>query len=50
MVSRYLVKDCCLSERILGNALIEERDLDFNLKLTETILIELYHYTIKNHI
>ena len=44
------MRDCCLSERILGNALIGERDLDFNLKLAETILIEPYHYMIKNHV
>ena len=38
-----------LSKGILDNILTGERDLDFNLKLTKAIVIEIYLCMIKNN-
>ena len=33
----------------LNKVIIDKRDLDFSLKLTNAIVIELYYYMIKNN-
>ena len=38
-----------LNKVIIDNILTGKRDLDFSLKLTNAIVIELYYYTIKNN-
>ena len=38
-----------LNKVIIDNILTDKRDLDFSLKLTNAIVIELYYYMIKNN-
>ena len=35
--------------KVINNILTGKRDLDFSLKLTNAIVIELYYYMIKNN-